>query len=340
MKEFVKDVTILYFKDPSFIRKVKYSDIVDNLYKTKVSDIAIEDKYLKKILANVNIGLLEKGVNKAQKSTVFDSLEAAQHYQAQYGGSIGILGKSEEVLELIDEDDEDNEDGQVFKTTETDVGNKYYILNIIDRTDLQNGYRYIKELLLQIHNYKMYSDYNKLINAGIIVCSVKTDAFTVKKSDLKQAKKVIKFSTNIGGWRISEKDNIYLPGVDYTLVQNNLLKIDNPITFETVKLNDEWDVKEICNVFKDKKRVMVRGDTPGCGKSFACEHMKTLGHKVLFVCAWQESLNNYSLDGVTLHRFLVWISMMKIVVKSLIIQNMMLLCLTRSILLTFAWWQK
>ena len=272
---------------------------------------------------------------------MFDSLEAAQHYQAQYGGSIGILRKSEEVLELIDEDDEDNEDGDVFKTTETDVGNKYYILNITDRTDLENWYRYIKELLLQIHNYKMYSDYNKLMNAGITVSSVKTDAFTIRKCDLKQAKKVIKFSTNIGGWRIPEQDNMYLPGVDYTLVENNLLKNDNPITFETIKLNDEWDVKEICNVFKDKKRVMVRGDTPGCGKSFACEHMKTLGHKVLFVCAWKDSLNNYSLDGVTsLHRFLVWISMMKIVVKRLIIQNMMLLCLTRSILLTFAWWQK
>ena len=185
LKEFVNDVKILYYKDPSFIRKVKYSNIVDNLYKTKVSDIALEDKYLKKILANVNIGLLEKGVNKAQKSTVFDSLEAAQHYQAQYGGSIGILSKSEEVVELRGEDDEDDEYdiGQVFKTTENDVGHKYYILNITDRSDLQNGFRYIKELLLQFHNCKMYSDYNKLINAGITVCSVKTDAFTIKTCD-------------------------------------------------------------------------------------------------------------------------------------------------------------
>jgi hypothetical protein len=115
LKEFVNDVTILYYKDPSFIRKVKYSDIVDNLYKTKVSDIALEDKYLKKILANVNIGLLEKGVNKAEKSTVFDSLEAAQHYQAQYGGSIRILRKSEEVTELRDENDDDDNFGEVFK---------------------------------------------------------------------------------------------------------------------------------------------------------------------------------------------------------------------------------
>jgi hypothetical protein len=31
---------------------------------------------------------------------VFDSLEAAQHYQAQYGGSIRILRKSEEVIRI------------------------------------------------------------------------------------------------------------------------------------------------------------------------------------------------------------------------------------------------
>jgi hypothetical protein len=219
LKEFVNDVKILYYKDPSFIRKVKYSDIVDNLYSTKISDNDKEDKYLKKIIANVNIGLLEKGVNKAEKSTMFDSLETARHYQAQYGGSIRSLRKSEEVKELIDED------FKLYATEETDVGNKYYILNITDRADLQNGYRYIKELLLQFHNYKMYSDYNKLINAGITVCSVKTDAFTIRKPDLKHAKKLIDFSTNIGGWRFPKDNNIYLPGIDYKLVENNLLKL-------------------------------------------------------------------------------------------------------------------
>ena len=76
---------------------------------------------VEKRICNVNIGLLEKGVNKAEQSIIFDSLETAQHYQAQYGGSIIILRKSEEVKELIYEDDEDNEDGLVFRKTETDV---------------------------------------------------------------------------------------------------------------------------------------------------------------------------------------------------------------------------
>jgi hypothetical protein len=48
LREFVNDVKILYYKDPSFIRKVKYSDIVDNLYNTQISDNEHEDKYCKK----------------------------------------------------------------------------------------------------------------------------------------------------------------------------------------------------------------------------------------------------------------------------------------------------
>lgn len=46
-------------------------------------------------------------------------------------------------------------------------------LNIDDQVDLQNGFRYIKELLLQYQNYKMYRDLMMLKYAGISVYSVK-----------------------------------------------------------------------------------------------------------------------------------------------------------------------
>jgi len=121
----------------------------------------------------------------------------------------------------------------------------------------------------------MYSDYNKLINAGIDVFSVKTDAFTIKQDDLDKAEDILKLSKNIGGWRFSKNENIKIPKVDYVIVENQEIKID-PLPFETIKLTDEWDVNEICNIFKNKKRVMVRADVPGCGKSYACEYMKKI----------------------------------------------------------------
>ena len=69
----------------------------------------------------------------------------------------------------------------ITTTVNEDIGNKYHILNICDQVDLTNGFRHIKELLLQHHNYKMFSDYMKLQEVGINVYSVKTDAFTVQK---------------------------------------------------------------------------------------------------------------------------------------------------------------
>ena len=42
----------------------------------------------------------------------------------------------------------------------TTFGETYYVLNTTDRKTLVNGFRYIKELLLQYHNFAMYEAYN------------------------------------------------------------------------------------------------------------------------------------------------------------------------------------
>ena len=47
-----------------------------------------------------------------------------------------------------------------FITSET--GNKSYILTVSERTPLINGFRYIKEYLIQYHNMLMNDSYNKL----------------------------------------------------------------------------------------------------------------------------------------------------------------------------------
>ena len=54
-------------KTPSFIKQVKYKEIVDKLYNETISDNPVEDLEIKKNIANVNIGLLEKGINKIFK---------------------------------------------------------------------------------------------------------------------------------------------------------------------------------------------------------------------------------------------------------------------------------
>ena len=104
--EFIDEVEILYFKKPSSIYEVDYKNIVENLWKTNISNNLGEDIKVKKLISNVNIGLLEKGTNKSQKSLVFDTLSEALYHQNLYGGRINKISGfyDDEVLtEMTDE---------------------------------------------------------------------------------------------------------------------------------------------------------------------------------------------------------------------------------------------
>ena len=79
---------ILYYKQPSHIHKVDYKQIIDGLWAEQISADEQEDRRIKKTIANINFGLLEKSHNKGQKSRMFDTLTEVCHYQAIYGGRV------------------------------------------------------------------------------------------------------------------------------------------------------------------------------------------------------------------------------------------------------------
>ena len=193
----LSEIKIIYYKQPSFIHKVNYKKIVDELWETPLGSNEDEDKQIKKTIANVNFGMLEKSQNVSQRSVIFNSLKEACHYQRKYGGRIYAIQEESEinywdrkvrVYYYDDSDDEEEEEQAHTLNEETKEGEKYYILNTSDRQTLVNGYRYIKELLLQYHNYAMYETYNILAKNGIGVCSVKSDAFTMNKHDFDRVK--------------------------------------------------------------------------------------------------------------------------------------------------------
>ena len=95
-----KDVEIIAFKAPSFVKRVDYKTIVQDLYKTEIDEDEEMDKYCKKLIANVNCGLLEKSSNKAQKSKIFKTLSEARYHQGIYGGKVSVLKRfTEEIIE-------------------------------------------------------------------------------------------------------------------------------------------------------------------------------------------------------------------------------------------------
>ena len=79
------NITIKYYKQPSFTYKTDYKKTIDDLWSTDV------ETQFKKTTANVVFGLMEKGKQTAQKSQVFSSLKEALNYQNEYGGQISIL---------------------------------------------------------------------------------------------------------------------------------------------------------------------------------------------------------------------------------------------------------
>ena len=154
----------------------------------------------KKLVANVNYGLLEKGGATDQKSTVFKNLKETLNYQAEYGGKIHKL--THFTTEQITVDEE-------LYTAEEEQAS-YYILNLKDTSRLRNGFRYVKELLLQYHNIRMYQYYSTLYQNGINVFSVKTDAFTIQRSDITKARELLIFNNEVGGLRVSNDESIKL----------------------------------------------------------------------------------------------------------------------------------
>ena len=103
--EATTEIRIICYKIPSFIHKVNYGQIVDELWETELT------KDDKKKIGNITFGMLEKSYHPAQKSYCFNSLREACHYQKEYGGRIYAIQQ------------------EVKNEEERYMGNTYYILN-------------------------------------------------------------------------------------------------------------------------------------------------------------------------------------------------------------------
>ncbi len=307
-----ENADIVAVKEPSFIKKACYKKIIEELMATEISKDPEDDKKFKKTIPNTCYGLLESHINKNSKSFIFDNYNDCKFYQAKFGGIIHQIKQYEEkhaeAINPLDAGIEGlGETAEKVEYQETDT--TLYVLNIYAQADMTNGFRYIKELLMQTFNRKMQQTHDVLREAGIEVFTVKTDAFTIRASDLEKAKELLNVKMpedpkEIGDWRFSKDCCIKYPQERLTLLANGIKEILEP-TFHEIPMTkeEEYDVDKICAIFEERKRVMVRADYPGSGKSFACEHMEKRGHKVLFVCPTNKLASNYKDKGVTMNKF-------------------------------------
>ena len=297
----LSNIKIIYYKIPSYIHKVNYKSIVDELWETQLGDDEEDDKQIKKKIANINFGMLEKSNNTAQRSDIFNSLREACHYQKEHGGRIYALHED------IHERDEETEEERRHK------GDTYYILNTTDRKTLVNGYRYIKEMLLQYHNYSMYEAYTKLEAKGVKVYSVKSDSFTIHQDDLYRVvpkpnhfiklyrEGILNFEDAIGNWRVSTS-RINFPTEKYKFKYNKLIQIPLQEN-EALDVVDEWDAEAVCKQLIQSSPCIIRAKYPGSGKSFLGQYLNKMGYNVLFVVPHNRLSQEIEGEATTLNMF-------------------------------------
>ena len=309
LKQLKQVHTIKAVKHPSIIKKVRYKDLVEELWKTPISDDTEEDSVLKKTIANCNYGMLEKQINRTQKSKIFDTYEDAKFFQLKYGGDITFIKQYEERSEWRAESplDEGVEGAPMIYTNEmVPTGRSLFILNLSAEASLTNGFRYVKELLMQRHNFYLNRSYELLTNNGVDVYTVKTDAFTIRQTQLETAMELLNWEDGIGNWRLNRTEDIKFP-IEQSLMalkENRLAQIHEHTTQNIeLAIEEEYNTDKLRGYIEEHKRMMIRAEYGGCGKSYTCKSMETRGHKVLFVCPTNKLANNYKEDGCTINKF-------------------------------------
>ena len=234
-----------------------------------------------------------------------------------YGGRINIIKQFEKedaspearVLRGARDDCDDDDDDELSDSDEeekeeapdedTKNKGKYYVLNVADHAVLKKGYRHIKELLLQYHNYRIYKDYNTLRENDIEVFSVKTDAFTILRKDLQKAMKLLKFGKDIGDWK-GVLNNFGFPHQQYQMKQNEPIEIPEVVN-ERIMLKDEWDSKEAVEKVLEHKHVLIKSLYAGSGKSHIPKQIQN--KRILFVTPTNNLNQECGVEAVTVNTF-------------------------------------
>ena len=133
---------------------------------------------------------------------------------------------------------------------------------------------------MQHHNFYMSRSCDLLKENGVDVYTVKTDALTIPQSQVERAKEALNWNEGIGSWRLNRTEDIKFPQENALLVlkENKKPEIAEPKTTPIeLSLEDEYNTDKLCEYFEQHKRVMIRAEYAGCGKSYACEKMKKRG---------------------------------------------------------------
>ena len=277
------------FKKPSSILKTNFKKAIENLYKTNLTG------QQKKFIANAIIGILEKKKNTKTISQFYQNPKEARDY-AQ-GQKVQDLISMQTVKREIEDPSFylDNMEGEAPKI---EVEEPVFIGTLLFKeftNTLQNGYLYIKEMLLQNYKVEMQLQLNKLTANGITVYGIKTDCFVLPESQKDAALQLFdNQGPGIGQWELENKNTFILPGFKHRITPNHFVHPATLCEQTKIQLDDEFDSAAIASKISACGTVQVTAKYPGCGKT-TC--FKNCTEKKLFVCPTNKLLLDFKLNG-------------------------------------------
>ena len=275
------ELSITHYKQPHFIHKVDYKHLVEELWGKRISENIEEDK------AVTIFGLLEKSKNSSQRSFVCDDFNEAISLQAEAGGKLNMM--SRHTAKWVEEFDEIGvwcRDREVCEKHDS----LYYLLNVVDRCELSNGFRFIKEMLLQYHNFKMQCAYQKLIDNNVKVLSTKCDAFVVdcsgfNKFGLRKTQQLLGFHDGIGGWKLAKTHNETHHTGKQLYEQKKCEYVEIPIVkSKRVNIINEYDENELVELVEKHRCLTIKARFAGAGSPPSARTWRD--SRIIKCCSW------------------------------------------------------
>ena len=189
--------TIQYYRRPSHIEDVNFSDNIDELYNNETIDMS-----MRKTIANITIGLLEKIQNKREIVKVFKTFDSANFYALQNKSVVHRI-KTEGEKEMFDKHILGTNELQNIDTQ------KLYIVKVKNSRQLKTSLLPIKDMIYLNCRLKMFEAYNKLKTiANINIVGIKTDCILFNHNNINEVKNLFPINNKIGGFKI--ETNKYL----------------------------------------------------------------------------------------------------------------------------------
>lgn len=278
-------VKIMYFMRPSKLVDVDFKDDVKKLFSMK--SLPME---LRKFISNKTTGLLEKKKNRKSLSKVFRDADEMLYYQMKYGGRYYILKNT-----ILGEDGAENTEERL------------YLLTFTKDKPLTEGFRHIKELIYDVQTIKLKELYETLAMNNIKPYGCNTDCIFIKEN-YDAVKDLFDFKDEIGYFKFETDKTIKCKKDSFGLkIQQDINDVPNvPIQkIKDIAIKDEFNEKEVLDIFKENNKVLVLGTLPGVGKTSAVKLLAKNGQNVLFVTPYNKLCQEHrkdKIDAVTFNK--------------------------------------